>query len=187
MERFLRSAELQVPLLTVDQHDENNETSSERSTTLSDSTENIQALRADLQAATLGHVTPAAHHDDSSVSSVVTTTNRREWSQRSNNKKSSKKKKRPRKKRTRSSGHHRKIRSPDGDDSSSPSDESSSSSSSVNDSSSSDDGSIQSILAFGKHGSAMNIRDIGDDDERRHTSTKVGKGREETGGSSKDT
>jgi hypothetical protein len=50
-------------------HEDVNEATSERSIVVSDSTENIQALRADLQAANLGHVTPAANHDDSSFTS----------------------------------------------------------------------------------------------------------------------
>jgi hypothetical protein len=130
----------------------------------SDSTENIQALRANLHAATLGLVTPAVDQDQQSIDD--STRDRQRPRRRYMKKSSSNKKKVRREKRIRKHkrSRHKKVRSPDqGDDSSLSSDSlSSSSSSEINYTSSSDD-SCRSILDFGDHGSKTNIRDIKND------------------------
>jgi hypothetical protein len=122
---------------------------------------NIQALTADLQAANLGYVTPAANHDDSSFTNSES---ERQKPRRNSKKKSStKKKKKQKTKRMKYSkrSQHKNIRSPDqGDELSSSSDDSSSSSSSSDDdSNSTSDNSQESILAFGKRGSMKNTND----------------------------
>jgi hypothetical protein len=147
-------------------HEDGNETTSERSIVVSDSTENIQALRADLQAANIGHVTPTANHDDSSFTSSE--------SERQKPRRSSKKKKKQMKYSKRS--QHKKIRSIDqGDEFSSSSDDSSSSSSSDDDSNSRSDKSQESILAFGKRGSMKNTNDITNERKRFDTSKRIGR------------
>jgi hypothetical protein len=162
---------------TIIQHfrEDVDETTSERSIVASDSTENIQALRADLQAASNGHVTPAANHDDSSFTSSGSDGQK---PRRNSKKKSSSKKKKQKNKRLRYSkrSQQTKIRSPDqGDEFSSSSDDSSSSSSSDDDSNSTSDKSQESILAFGKRGSMKNTNDITNDRKRFNTSKRIGR------------
>jgi hypothetical protein len=114
MERFLPSTE--------PRHEEDNETTSERSMIASDSTENIQVLRANLHAATV---------DQDQQSIDDSTSDRQRLRRRYKKKSSSNKKKVRREKRNKKHkrSRHKKVRSPDqGDDSSLSSDSLSSSS-----------------------------------------------------------
>jgi hypothetical protein len=171
MDRLFRSSTPSVaPEPTTAFASNENQGSETRSVTLSDISENLQELQRNLHAANLGQEAIATSLEDNYEEVQETEIEMREQKKKSQKCKREKRKKSKRRHRSKKTG-----RSSDrGDDPSS----SSSSSSSFSDTSSHPTASIDSndsTMAFGPRNRITNVADITDLEERRRTSTRIGK------------